>query len=112
MLNTRREVDETTFARASTIIINDWDSVSANRQVELLEPIEKGLVRREAVHTLGDLVAGKVKLRARPDGIVYYKNNTGLAMQFAACGAILHRKLAAEGTTRTIPLEWFASARA
>jgi ornithine cyclodeaminase/alanine dehydrogenase-like protein (mu-crystallin family) len=109
VLNTRREVDETTFARASAIIINDWDSVSANRQVELLEPIEKGLVTRETVHTLGDLVAGKVKLRPRPDGIVYYKNNTGLAMQFAACGAILHRKLAAEGANRTIPREWFAS---
>jgi len=111
VLNTRREVDETAFARASVIIINDWDSVSANRQVELLEPIEKGLVKREAVHTLGDLVAGKVKLRPDPGAIVYYKNNTGLAMQFAACGAIVHRKLAVEGTTRTIPLDWFASAR-
>ncbi len=47
VLNTRREVDETTFARASAIIINDWESVTANRQVELLEPIEKGLVKRE-----------------------------------------------------------------
>jgi ornithine cyclodeaminase/alanine dehydrogenase-like protein (mu-crystallin family) len=111
VLNTRREVDETTFARASAIIINDWDSVSANRQVELLEPIEKGLVERETVYTLGDLVAGKARLRPDPDAIVYYKNNTGLAMQFAACGAILHRKLAVEGTTRTIPLEWFASER-
>ena len=44
-------------------------------------------------------------------GIVYYKNNTGLAMQFAACGAILHRKLLAEGTNRTIPTEWFASGK-
>jgi hypothetical protein len=40
--------------------------------------------------------------------IVYYKNNTGLAMQFAACGAILYRKLAAEGTNRVIPREWLA----
>jgi ornithine cyclodeaminase/alanine dehydrogenase-like protein (mu-crystallin family) len=111
VLNTRREVDETTFARASAIIINDWDSVTANRQVELLEPMEKGLVRRENVHTLGDLVAGKAELRQDPGAIVYYKNNTGLAMQFAACGAIIHRKLAAEGTERTIPRNWFASGR-
>ena len=111
VLNTRREVDETAFARASAIIINDWESVTANRQVELLEPIEKGLVRRENVHTLGDLVAGKAKLRPDPGAIVYYKNNTGLAMQFAACGAIIHRKLVAEGTERTIPRDWFASER-
>jgi len=111
VLNTRREVDERTFARAGAIIINDWESVSANRQVELLEPIEKGLVRRENVHTLGDLVAGKARLHPDPGAILFYKNNTGLAMQFAACGAIIHRKLAAEGTNRTIPREWFASGR-
>jgi ornithine cyclodeaminase/alanine dehydrogenase-like protein (mu-crystallin family) len=105
---TRREVDEATFARAGEIIINDWESVTANRQVELLEPIENGLVRREQVHTLGDVVAGKVKLSGSRNGIVYYKNNTGLAMQFAACGAILYRKLMAEGTNRVIPRDWFA----
>jgi ornithine cyclodeaminase/alanine dehydrogenase-like protein (mu-crystallin family) len=109
VLNTRSEVDEKTFVRASDIIINDWDSVSANCQVELTGPIEKGLVARENVHTLGDVVAGTAKLRRGGDGIIYYKNNTGLAMQFAACGAILYRKLIAEGTNRVIPREWFAS---
>jgi hypothetical protein len=103
VINVRREVDETTFARARTIIINDWESVAANRQVELTEPLEKGLVRRENVHELGDLLAGKARLSPHRDDIVFYKNNTGLAMQFAACGAILHRKLLAEGTNRTIP---------
>jgi ornithine cyclodeaminase/alanine dehydrogenase-like protein (mu-crystallin family) len=111
VLNTRSEVDETTFARAGDIIINDWDSVVANRQTELLTPVETGLVRRENVHELGDVVTAKARLRRAPDAIVYYKNNTGLAMQFAACGAILHRKLIAEGTNRTIPREWFASGR-
>jgi alanine dehydrogenase len=109
VLDTRSEVDEAVFARASDIIVNDWDSVIANRQVELLGPIEKGLVQRDHVHELGDVVTGKVTVRQRPDAILYYKNNTGLAVQFAACGAILHRKLIAEGTNRTIPREWFAS---
>jgi ornithine cyclodeaminase/alanine dehydrogenase-like protein (mu-crystallin family) len=111
VMNPRHEVDETTFARASEIIINDWDSVSANRQVELSEPIAKGLVKRENVRELGDIVAGKVQLKRDPGGITFYKNNTGLAMQFAACGAILHHKLLAEGTNRTIPTEWFASGK-
>jgi ornithine cyclodeaminase/alanine dehydrogenase-like protein (mu-crystallin family) len=109
VLGIRREVDETVFRRAGEIIINDWDSVIANRQLELTEPIEKGLVRRENVHTLGDIAAGKARLSGARDAIVYYKNNTGLAMQFAACGAILYRKLMAEGTNRVIPREWFAS---
>ena len=65
-----------------------------------------------SVRSLGaDIVAGKARLRREPGGIVFYKNNTGLAMQFAACGAILHRKLLAEGTNRTIPKEWFASGK-
>jgi ornithine cyclodeaminase/alanine dehydrogenase-like protein (mu-crystallin family) len=111
VINARHEVDQTTFARASEIIINDWTSVDANRQVELSEPMAKGIVKKENVHELGDIIAGKARLRRDPDGIVYYKNNTGLAMQFAACGAILHRKLLAEGTNRTIPTEWFASGK-
>ncbi|MBX9775823.1 MAG: ornithine cyclodeaminase family protein [Xanthobacteraceae bacterium] len=111
VMNPRHEVDETTFARASQIIINDWDSVEANRQVELSGPIAKGLVKRENVYELGDIVAGKTVLVREPGGIVFYKNNTGLAMQFAACGAILHKKLLAEGTNRTIPTEWFASGK-
>ena len=109
VIGARHEVDGETFARASDIIINDWDAVAANRQVELLDPIERGEVRREHVHELGDIVAGKVAVRQTRDRILYYKNNTGLAIQFAACGAILYRKLMAEGTNRTIPREWFAS---
>jgi alanine dehydrogenase len=111
VINARHEVDETTFARASEIIINDWDSVEANGQVELSGPIAKGQVQRANVHELGDIVAGKAALKRDPGGIVFYKNNTGLAMQFAACGAILHKKLLAEGTNRTIPTEWFASGK-
>ena len=109
VIGKRNEVDSATFARASDIIINDWEGVVANRQVELLDEIERGAVRREHVHELGDIVAGKVKIRQDPDAILYYKNNTGLAIQFAACGAILYGKLMKEGTNRTIPREWFAS---
>ena len=57
----------------------------------------KGLVKREDVHELGAIVAGKAKLRRDPGAILYYKNNTGLAMQFAAAGAIVARKMAAAG---------------
>ena len=111
VIGRRDEVDAATFARARDIVINDWDSVVANRQVELLDPIEQGLVRREHVHELGDIVAGKVKLAPDRDAIIYYKNNTGLAIQFAACGAVIYGKLIREGTNRTIPREWFASQR-
>ncbi|MFN3891509.1 MAG: ornithine cyclodeaminase family protein [Beijerinckiaceae bacterium] len=111
VVDSRHEVDEATFARASDIIINDWDSVAANKQIELLGPIDKGLVDRSRVYELGDITAGKASVKQKPDSILYYKNNTGLAIQFVACGAILHRKLLAEGTNRVIPAEWLASGK-
>lgn len=109
VIDKRSEVDEETFARASDIVINDWDSVIGNGQIELLDPIDKGLVKRSRVHELGDLVAGNVAVRQRPDGVLYYKNNTGLAIQFAACGAIIHRKMMEEGSGNRIPREWLGA---
>jgi alanine dehydrogenase len=111
--NTRSEVDRKVFERSSAVIVNDWESVVENEQTELLEPIEAGVLSRDRVHTIGDLVAGKATVRQPPrgqrGGIVYYKNNSGLAIQFAAPGALLHRKLKAEGTAREIPSEWLGT---
>ncbi len=105
--NTRSEVDETVFREASAIIVNDWESVVQNNQVELTSLIENGTVSRDRVHELGDVLTG----RAKPDlsGIVYYKNNSGLAIQFAAAGGILYRKAVAEGACKSIPTEWLGS---
>lgn len=105
--NIRSEVDESVFQNASTIIVNDWESVTENNQVELTGLIDKGLVSRDKVHELGAILTG----RAKPDlsGIVYYKNNSGLAIQFAAAGGILYRKALAEGACKSVPTEWFGS---
>ena len=41
---------------------------------------------------------------------IYYKNNTGLAMQFAAAGALIQSKMAeGDNTNRIIPREWLAA---
>jgi alanine dehydrogenase len=105
----RHEVDDSVLERADAIVVNDWDSVVSNRQIELLGLIEKGSVDRANVHELGEVLAGRAVLKQSPDNILYYKNNTGLGMQFAAAGAILYKKLLAEGTNRVIPSDWLAS---
>jgi ornithine cyclodeaminase/alanine dehydrogenase-like protein (mu-crystallin family) len=107
----RSEVDETVFARASDIVVNHWPTVVADNQVELLGAIEDGRVDRARVHELGDILAGRASVTSRPGDIVYYKSNTGLAMQFAAAGAIVYRKVLAAGTDLRIPPEWLASER-
>ena len=113
VLGTRREVDETTFARARDIVINDWDE-RRPRTARSSSPSRsrKGLVRaRERAHARRHRRRQGRGSREQPDAIVYYKNNTGLAMQFAACGAILYPKLKAEGTKRIIPREWLAGSQ-
>ena len=112
--NKRSEVDRRTYERCSAVIINDWESVIDNDQTELLEPLKQGAIRKDEVHELGDLLLGKTRLAARPgptgpEGIIYYKNNSGLAIQFAAAGGILYRRAIAEGNNKTIPTEWLGS---
>jgi alanine dehydrogenase len=112
--NKRSEVDRRTYDRATTVIVNDWESVIENDQTELLDPIKDGVIRREQVHELGDLILGKVRVSQPPrqgpgQGVIYYKNNSGLAIQFAAAGAIMYRKALAEGSNKTIPTEWLGS---
>jgi len=105
----RSEVDETTYAKSRSLVVNDWESVIDNDQTELLEPLEAGLITRESIIELGDIVAGKVAVKSGGDGIVYYKNNSGLAIQFAAAGRVVYDRVMAEGTNRQIPTEWLGT---
>ncbi len=105
----RSEVDETTYGRATSVIVNDWESVIDNDQTEILEPLEAGLITRDQVVELGDVVAGKVEVKTSNDGVVYFKNNSGLAIQFAAAGGVIYDKVMAEGTNRVIPTEWLGT---
>jgi len=112
--NKRSEVDSTTYERAQFVIINDWESVIDNDQTELLDPIKDGVIARAGVHELGELLNGKVSIKqtargAAQKGIIYYKNNSGLAIQFAAAGGVLFRKAVAEGSNKVIPTEWLGS---
>ena len=84
-----------------------------NEQTELLDPLKEGAVRRNQIHELGNLVTGKVTVRQPPrgkgEGIIYFKNNSGLAIQFAAAGGIVYQRALKEGSNKTIPTEWLGS---
>jgi ornithine cyclodeaminase/alanine dehydrogenase-like protein (mu-crystallin family) len=112
--NKRSEVDHRTYERASAIVVNDWESVIDNEQTELLEPLQSGVIQRDRIYELGDVLTNKVDIRQplrtdKNSGIVYYKNNSGLAIQFAAAGGLIYRKAIKEGRCKTIPTEWFGS---
>lgn len=105
----RTETDGAVFSRAARVVINDWDSVEANRQVELLDALEDGRLAKSDLHLLGDVITGRAPGRLTDDEIVYYKNNTGLGMQFAAAGAIVWQKMKDVDTPYVIPTEWLGS---
>ena len=81
----------------------------SNNQIELLDPIEQGLVSWDRICTLGEVVAGTTALEAQPGDIVYYKNSTGMGIQMAAAGALIYRKAVEAGVGQEIPTEWFGS---
>ena len=112
--NKRSEVDRRTYERARRVIVNDWESVIDNDQTELLDPIKEGVIARNQVYELGELLSGTVSVKQEPrgsadKGIIYYKNNSGLAIQFAAAGGALYRKALAEGSNKVVPTEWLGS---
>jgi ornithine cyclodeaminase/alanine dehydrogenase-like protein (mu-crystallin family) len=96
------------------VIVNDWETVVDNDQTELLDPIKEGVLRQDQVHELGDLLTGKVTVTQPPrgagdKGVIYFKNNSGLAIQFAAAGGIIYKKAIQQGNNKTIPTEWLGS---
>lgn len=103
------EVDETTFARSAAIIVNDLETVHADQQQELIGPIEKGLFGWDRVGELGEVIIGKTVGRTNPDDIIYFKNNTGMGIQFAAAAAIIYQKALERGLGRELPQDWFGT---
>ncbi len=74
----RREVDDKTAARADVIVTNLHESLISEEQGDLFEPMEKGLIKLEDIHELGELAAGKHPGRTSDSQITYHKNNNGL----------------------------------
>jgi alanine dehydrogenase len=112
--NKRSEVDVRTYERARSIIVTDWESVIGSDQREILDPLAEGVIRQDQVHELKDIVAGKVQIKqqqpgTKSDGIIYYKNNAGIAIQFAAAGGLIYRRAIIDGNNKTIPSEWLGT---
>jgi alanine dehydrogenase len=110
ILGIKTEADEAVFLRSDKIVINDKTSVFANRQTELLEPIESGLFGWDKVPELGKIVTGETAGRNSADEIIYFKNNTGMAIQFAAAGNTIYQAaLKQKGLCKEFPTELFGT---
>ena len=55
-----------------------------DKQAEFHDRLERGIVKAEDLHELGDLLNGKCRGRKDDREITFFKNNTGMGIQFAA----------------------------
>ena len=61
----------------------------------------------QALPTLPDLLAGRIKGRERDEQITGFVNNIGLGAQFAAVGKKVYDAAKIKGLGREVPLDWF-----
>jgi ornithine cyclodeaminase len=88
----RRELDDRTAARADVIVANLRESVLAEEQGDLFEPIEKGIIAAESIRELGEVAAGLRPGRTRAEEITYHKNNNGTGVSEMALAMLAYRR--------------------
>jgi ornithine cyclodeaminase/alanine dehydrogenase-like protein (mu-crystallin family) len=101
------EVDQRTFLKADRIVISDRLTLMDNRQSELLALVDQGAIPEDRVVELSDVVVGRAEGRRSRDEVMYYKNNTGMGIQFAAAGSVVLAAARASGLGTELPAELF-----
>ena len=103
----RRELDDETIRRAGLIVVGFKQQIFLDRQAEFAERLERGMVKAEDLHELGELLAGKCRGRRDDKEITLFKNNTGMGIQFAATARKVYEKARQKGIGTELPLELF-----
>jgi len=89
------------------LIVLSKEQIEYDHQIDLMEPVKKGLKTWDDIGELGDLLVGRFPGRSRNDQITIFANNTGMGLQFAAVGARALALAEAKGLGREVPTEWF-----
>jgi alanine dehydrogenase len=105
----RSEADATTMIRSDFIVLNNKETAITNQQRELLDLIDQGTIGWDKVCELGQVLIGNHPGRTSDRQIIYYKSNTGVGIQFAAAGALIHEACRKKGLGRELPSEWFGA---
>jgi ornithine cyclodeaminase len=84
----RREMDDTAMQRPDIIMVNMREAIVQDEQGDIFEPIEKGLLKWDQIHELGEVLHGERPGRTSDDQITLHKNNVGLGI--ADAGIAMH----------------------
>jgi ornithine cyclodeaminase/alanine dehydrogenase-like protein (mu-crystallin family) len=107
----RKELDDEAIKRASLIIVGYKPQIFLDKQAEFYDRIERGIVKPEDLHELGDLLNGKCRSRKDDKEITFFKNNTGMGIQFAATARKMYEKAREKGIGTELPLDLFMTKR-
>lgn len=107
----RDEVDRDAYLRAHSILVNTRVQIEQDRQGNLYELLQEGLLKWEQLQELGDVVTGKVQPRQSPQHITLFKNNHGMGIQFAASARLIYEEAKKKGIGTQLPSELFLTKR-
>jgi ornithine cyclodeaminase/alanine dehydrogenase-like protein (mu-crystallin family) len=107
----RKELDDEAIRKMSLIIVGYKPQIFLDKQAEFHDRMERGLVKPEDLHELGDLLNGKCRGRKDDREITFFKNNTGMGIQFAATARKMYDKAKEKGLGTELPLDLFMTKR-
>jgi len=107
----RKELDDEAVMRANLIVVGYKQQIFLDKQAEFYDRMERGIVKADDLHELGDLLTGKCRGRADDQEITLFKNNTGMGIQFAATARKMYDKARERGIGSELPLDLFMTRR-
>lgn len=107
----RHELDDAVIERADRIVVGFRQQIFLDRQAEIYPRIQRGLIREEDLHELGELLAGQCPGRESDREVIVFKNNTGMGIQFAATARVLYEAARKKGVGTELPSELFVTDR-
>lgn len=107
----RKELDDEAVMKAGLIVVGYKQQIFLDKQAEFHDRLERGLIQPDDLHELGELLTGNC--RGRRDGreITFFKNNTGMGIQFAATARKMYEKAKEKGIGTELPLNLFMTKR-
>jgi len=107
----RKELDDDAVMKANLIVVGYKPQIFLDKQAEFHDRLERGLVKAEDLHELGELLDGKCRGRESDQEITFFKNNTGMGIQFAATARKMYEKAKEKGIGAELPLDIFMTKR-
>jgi alanine dehydrogenase len=107
----RKELDDEAVLKADLIVVGYKPQIFLDKQAEFHDRLERGLVKAEDLHELGDLLNGTCRGRRNDKEITFFKNNTGMGIQFAATARKMYEKAKEKGIGTELPLDLFMTKR-